>query len=319
MDMTAELARTELFQDVGDDLLDLVVSRTEPVTLSAGDVLLSPERENFHVYLLLSGTLGLYFNSRDSPEIRELAAGVSVGEMSVIDSTKPSAYVVAKERSQVLPLHRDLMEFLVQGNNPIARNLLRLMTRWIRENTQRIVLDQEQLWELSHHANVDGLTGLYNRRWLDNAFGRLLEQSRKEDPPGPLCVFMIDVDHFKKYNDANGHRAGDRALMALGDVLKTTLRPYDFSARYGGEEFLVLMPNTPEGQGVEVAERLRLAVERKAVTMPEGVSLPQITISIGLAMNDTGATPESMIGAADAQLYRAKEAGRNRICHRTTG
>lgn len=310
MKMSAvELAQTELFRDAPEATLQLVMAQAETRELAPGEVLLSPERDNHHVYLLLSGILSVHFGTPDSPAIRELAPGVSVGEMSIIDGTYPSAYVIARDACRVFPIHRDLIQHLVADTNPIARNLLRLLTQWLKANTQRIVKDRLHIWELTDHANVDGLTGLYNRRWLDNALPRLLAQSQKGDQP--LCLMMIDVDHFKRYNDTQGHQGGDRALIAMGDVLKTTVRPYDFATRYGGEEFLVLLPNTVLDEGVAAAERIRAGTAKKAIASVDGAPLPGITISIGLAMCEPGATAASLIGAADQQLYRAKEEGRN--------
>jgi diguanylate cyclase (GGDEF)-like protein len=308
-----QLAGTELLKGVADPVLAEVRERTAPRALAAGEVLLSPEQENMHVFLLLSGVLGLHFGSPHAPEVRELKPGTSVGEMSVIDATRPSAWVVAKGPCEVLPMHRDLVKRLIEETSPVARNLLHLMTHWIRANTDQIVLDQEQIWELSNQANVDPLTGLYNRRWLDNAFPRLLEQSQKAPRPVPLSVFLIDVDLFKDYNDTNGHIAGDRALAAIGDVLKTTLRPYDFSARYGGEEFLVLLPNTAAHEAMAVAERVRLAAAAKAFHLPDGSELPRLTVSIGVATSFAGTTLEAMVAAADESLYSAKREGRNRV------
>ncbi len=307
--IAAELAQTELFQDVPDTVLRMVVEHSAPRDLAAGEVLLAPGRANHHVYLLLSGTLGLHFESLNSPEIRELRKGVSVGEMSIIDDTHPSAYVVAKEASRVFPIHRELVQQLVAETNPVARNLLRLMSQWMKANTQRIVQDRTQIWELTDRANVDGLTGLYNRRWLDNALTRLMAQATKGEQP--LCILLIDVDFFKRYNDTYGHQAGDQALMALGDVLKTTVRPYDFATRYGGEEFLVLLPNTTQSEGIAVAERIRRTTEHQALACPDGKPLPGITVSVGLAVSGPDSTAETLVGAADVQLYRAKEDGRN--------
>ena len=308
-----ELAQTELFRDVPENFLYLVLEHATPLELARGDVLLSPERENYHIYLLLSGSLAVHFGSVDSPEIRELTKGVSVGEMSIIDGTQPSAYVIAKEASRVFPIHCDMLNGFVADNCPLAGNLLRLLTHWLKDNTQRIVKDRMQIWELTDHANVDALTGLYNRRWLDNALVRLLVQAIKGEQP--LCILIIDVDHFKKYNDTQGHLGGDQALIALGVVLKTTVRPYDFATRYGGEEFLVILPNTTHDEGIAVAERIRQAVEKKVITSLDEKPMPGITISIGLAMNQAHFNPQSLIAAADAQLYRAKEGGRNCVMH----
>ncbi|MCK9201898.1 MAG: GGDEF domain-containing protein [Gallionella sp.] len=304
-----ELAQTELFRDTPESILQMVMEHATPLELSAGEVLLAPNRDNQHVYLLLSGVLGVHFDSLDSPEIRQLTKGISVGEMSIIDGTAPSAYVVAKEACRVFPIHRELMHQLVADTNPVARNLLRLLTQWMKANTQRIVKDRLQIWELTDHANVDALSGLYNRRWLDNAFSRLLEQASKGAQP--LCILLIDVDHFKKYNDTFGHLGGDQALIALGEVLKTSVRPYDFATRYGGEEFLVILPNTNREQCLVVAERIRQSIEKKSITSANGEPMPGITISVGLSMNNAQSTPQSLIADADEQLYRAKAAGRN--------
>jgi diguanylate cyclase (GGDEF)-like protein len=285
------------------------MQQATPFELAEGELLLAPERDNECVYLLLSGTLGLHFGSLDSPEIREIRKGVSVGEMSLIDGMPPSAYVIAKEVCRVFPIQRNLLQSLIEETSPIAANLLMLLTRWMRDSTNRIVRDRAQIWELTDHANVDALTRLYNRRWLDKTFSRLLEQAIKTEQC--LCVLLIDVDHFKKYNDTQGHLGGDQALIALGEVLRNSVRAYDFATRYGGEEFLVILPNTSKEESIAAAERIRQNAEKKVITSAEGTPLPFITISIGLAMKEQSSTPQSLIAAADAQLYRAKESGRN--------
>lgn len=303
------LARTELLRDAPSAMHRLVYDSAVPLTLLAGEVLLSPGGENNHIYLILSGALAVHFDSLDTPEIRELTAGWSVGEMSIFDDAEPSAYVVAKVPSQVFPIHRDLLHSLVADANPIAGNLLRLIISWLKSNTYRIVQDRMYIEELSGYANVDGLTGLYNRRWLDNALPRLLEQANHSAKS--LCILMIDVDHFKKYNDTHGHLGGDHALIAVGDVLKTTVRPYDFTTRYGGEEFMVILPNTSQDEAVLIAEFIRQAIENKEICADCGTLLPKITISIGLAVSNANSSARSLIAAADVQLYRAKENGRN--------
>lgn len=303
------LAQTELLRDAPEGMRRLVYENAEPLTLLAGEVLLAPSCENNHLYLILSGALAVHFDSLDTPEIRELTTGWSVGEMSIFDDAEPSAFVVAKVCTQVFPIHRDLLYKLVADANPIAGNLLRLIICWLKCNTNRIVQDRLYIEKLSGYANVDGLTGLYNRRWLDNALSRLLEQAIHSAEP--LCVLMIDVDHFKKYNDNHGHLGGDHALIAVGEVLKTTVRPYDFTTRYGGEEFMVILPNTSQDEGVLMAEFIRQTIENKTIGADYSNQLPKITVSIGLAMSNANSTARSIIVAADVQLYRAKENGRN--------
>lgn len=307
--ITQELAHTELLSNLPDAVLEKVAMHATPQLLAAGQVLLAPDQDNAYVFLLLSGALAIHFETLDSPAIREVAPGGSVGEMSVMDGTRPSAYVVAKEPSRVFAIHRDLIQELVADTHSVAGNLLRLLTRWLKENTHRIVRDRWQIEELTDHADVDALTRLYNRRWLDNALERLLEQALKGQQN--LCVLLIDVDHFKRYNDTHGHLGGDQALVAMSNVLKTTVRPYDFATRYGGEEFLVLLPNTSLPEAIATAQRLREATQAMSVVSPTGASLPGITVSIGVALSDAGSTSVSLVAAADEKLYRAKNEGRN--------
>lgn len=156
----ADLAATELFRDAPAGVLERILAHAAPLELAPGDILLSPRRANQHVYVLLAGALALRFDAPDAPEVRELAPGVSVGEMSIIDDAPPSAYVTAKVASRVFPIHRDLIQELIGGANPVARNLLRLMSQWINANTRHIAADQSQIRRLTGtilHVTAAGL------------------------------------------------------------------------------------------------------------------------------------------------------------------
>lgn len=306
-----ELAKTELLQQVSEDILEQLLAHAAPLLLSPGHLLLSPEQDNQHIYLVLSGTLTVHFISPDAPVIRELAEGSSAGEMSILDDTAPSAYVKAKNQCKVFPVHRDFLLNLIQTTHPVAYNLLRLLTKWMKANTQKIINDQFQISELTNQVNIDGLTGLYNRRWLDNALPRLLSQVNSQSQI--LCILIIDADHFKHYNDLHGHQGGDLALIAMGTVLRSNIRSYDFAARIGGEEFMIVLPNTTLKDSVAMAERIRIEIENRSITSPDGKALPSITVSIGLAQYYSNSTAEALFAAADKQLYLAKQDGRNRV------
>ena len=160
---------------------------------------------------------------------------------------------------------------------------------------------------LERLARTDELTGLYNRRHLDERFAQ--ELARAQDAGTPLAVMIYDVDHFKRFNDEHGHEAGDRVLRAVGRETRETLRRYDALGRYGGEEFVAVLPGVHGPDGGAVAERLRSDIEAMDV---DGL---KVTISIGVACTGVvaDATPESLLTTADAALYRAKDAGRNRV------
>lgn len=164
--------------------------------------------------------------------------------------------------------------------------------------------------ELAEQAHTDPLTGALNRRAMEEA--ALRETARSIRHGHPLCMIVVDVDHFKQLNDAHGHAAGDCALQALVRQARTILRGNDLLARTGGEEFTVLLPDTTSSAGVVTAERLRQVVEALEVPF-EGRRL-RLTISAGVAEFDPSqGTWESMMRRADAAMYDAKEHGRNAV------
>jgi diguanylate cyclase (GGDEF)-like protein len=160
--------------------------------------------------------------------------------------------------------------------------------------------------ELERLSTTDTLTGLSNRRHLMDLLS--LEMDRAKRAGQAFSILMLDVDHFKKYNDSHGHQAGDEVLARVGAVLRDSIRPYDCAARYGGEEFLVMLSATSLDRARESAERIRKQVRAEQF---DGGS---VTVSIGVAEYPSqGNTAESVIGQADAALYEAKRAGRDRV------
>jgi diguanylate cyclase (GGDEF)-like protein len=157
----------------------------------------------------------------------------------------------------------------------------------------------------------DVLTGLYNRRFLDEAIEREFRRAIRSG--GALAVVMLDIDHFKVFNDRYGHAAGDSALRTLGRFLLARLRATDIACRYGGEEFTLLLPDTPLDHASRIAERLR--EEFQTIPMVHaGATYPPLTLSLGLAVSpEDGQSAPALLAAADAALYAAKAGGRNRV------
>lgn len=181
-----------------------------------------------------------------------------------------------------------------------------------RKQAETALINSLQLQQkYQQHASVDALTGLHNRRWLDETFARQIARCAQERQD--VILIMLDIDHFKRYNDTHGHIGGDCALRTLGKAIAGHIRPNDLAARYGGEEFVLLLPNTNLDQATTVAERLRLAVEKTPIHDLDGTRLPSITVSLGMAELNSGDTLETLVRSADAALYRAKQGGRNRI------
>jgi len=174
---------------------------------------------------------------------------------------------------------------------------------------------KEKNRELEEIAVTDSLTGLYNRKHLIETLTHELARGQRYDHP--VSVLMIDIDHFKRYNDTFGHLAGDRVLAKMASIFIESLRRIDYVARYGGEEFLVMLPETESQEALSAAERIRTRVAGETFTHHnEKVS---ITVSIGIAgFPENGRSLESIIASADAALYRAKRRGRNRVVRTRT-
>ena len=179
-------------------------------------------------------------------------------------------------------------------------------------------LAQQKLSELNRQlealARLDGLTGLMNRRAFDETLETEVRRSARTG--APLSLLLIDVDRFKAFNDAYGHPAGDACLRTIADVLSGSVhRPLDRCARYGGEEFAVILPETPADGALRVAEAMRDGL--RAVGVPHaGSDYGFVTISVGAATfpgGNSGAAVKDLLGSADAALYEAKAAGRNRV------
>ncbi len=186
-------------------------------------------------------------------------------------------------------------------NNMVAR---------LRKNREELYAAAESLHrkneELERLSITDGLTGLFNRRHvmktLETEVRRVQRQKR------PFAILMVDVDHFKKYNDSHGHQAGDEVLRRVGALLKDATRDVDCPARYGGEEFLILLTDTTLAGAADAAQRIRSNLAHEV--FPGG----PVTLSIGIAeFPEHGETVEAVIASADAALYRAKRDGRDRV------
>ena len=199
--------------------------------------------------------------------------------------------------------HRQLHGDLAVQLPVVGGGELKYVTEVFNDMVARL---HESRKELEHLSVTDDLTGLYNRRYLMETLAHELRRSRRLDHP--CALLMADVDHFKEYNDAYGHLAGDEALTRIAAVLRETTRDVDCAARYGGEEFVVLMPETKAPGAIETAQRIRT---RLAADELVGGKL---SVSIGVAQfPDDGDAPEALLARADAALYRAKREGRDRV------
>lgn len=172
---------------------------------------------------------------------------------------------------------------------------------------------RENLVRITEEANRDPLTGLSNRKAFDNHLKILQDQAKREDQD--FSLLLMDIDHFKQFNDKYGHLVGDEVLKIVAREMMSAVKGRDIVARYGGEEFAVLLPSTPLVGALSVAEGLRKNIASHALTRKDTKeSYGALTVSIGVAQyRPDKDTSESLIGRADQALYRSKKGGRNRV------
>jgi len=203
-----------------------------------------------------------------------------------------------------------------------ATKAMELRTKTLEDELQRSsheVTDlKAKLDDVRKESLTDPLTGIHNRKAFDQELAQAVELARKQGEP--LCLFMCDIDHFKVFNDTWGHQTGDQVLRLVGHCLSENVKGRDTAARYGGEEFAVILRQTGLDSTVSLANQIRSNVEsKKLVKRSTGDILGTITISIGVAQLLLGEPQSSLIQRADACLYAAKNAGRNRVMSEAPG
>ncbi len=304
------LRAIDLFREVEPDTIFDLLSQCDRMDIEKGELLLSPERPNQSVYIVLSGRLEVHLGSLESAKIANLEPGACTGEMSLVEQRDPSAYVVATEDSHLMVVSGDLLWQMVDRSHRLAKNLLAILSERVRFANEFIAERLGVLRQAERNAITDALTGLGNRHWMQDMFERELTRVRTDQ--GNLCLMMADVDRFKDINDKLGHIIGDRILAAIADAFRERLRPSDLIARFGGDEFAVLLPGVTLAEATATAERLRESLSTYSdPSLPSGV-----TLSIGLTEANESDDLDRLLQRADSAMYDAKDQGRDRVAIR---
>jgi diguanylate cyclase (GGDEF)-like protein len=257
------------------------------LTLSIAHVAYWPVYAAFELPVMIAATSGFLIGNR--PGHWSLSAAAAVMTIVLLTTSRRLA-------GQVLQAHK-----LAAANQALVESL-----------GERGKALEQACDALERVSRTDPLTGLANRRQRDNRLADEWERGLRSG--GPLAVVAIDVDHFKRFNDAHGHSEGDRCLKAVAEMLQAGLRgPIDLAARHGGEEFMLILPGVDRAGAASIAERVRVMVA--TCSSDAGYALPEkVTISLGVAAIHPapGRSVHELTIAADAALYRAKMAGRNR-------
>jgi diguanylate cyclase (GGDEF)-like protein len=311
-DSPYRIGELELFRDADHEQLAPLLAPCPVVRVAAGQPV--EDTAKARLYIVLSGCLSVAADSESGMaegSVSRILPGESVGEQSVLDESANLSAMSAIVETELLVIDGALVWKMIDLSGGLARNLLRMLSFRIRA-ASALLRRRQKLGEFYRQLSMnDGLTGLYNRSWLNDMLPKMVATAHRAGTP--LALVMIDLDHFKMFNDTHGHLTGDDALRAAAGVISVALRPSDFAVRYGGEEMMILLPETTELLAVLVAERLCARMREAAIFPDMRQPLPHLTASVGVAVLVPGMDDLGLIAAADAALYRAKNGGRNQV------
>jgi diguanylate cyclase len=245
-------------------------------------------------------------------EIEQVMSMIDAAVGSATQYTESLAHATqdlgtAKDRDGL----RTIVETLVRATRDMEENNSRLENS-LKASKQEINQLQVNLETVRNESLTDPLTSLANRKYFDQALERFMAQSAASGEP--MALLLIDIDHFKAFNDTFGHLTGDQVLRLVAIALKQNVKGQDVAARYGGEEFAILLPGTTLRAALTVADHVRRAVMTKELMKRStGEHLGRVTVSVGVAVLRKGENAQSVIERADNCLYAAKRCGRNRV------
>jgi diguanylate cyclase (GGDEF)-like protein len=312
------LKTVRIFRDLSASelrALDGVLHRHQ---LNKGEVLFKQGDPGGELFVVESGSVGVTVALSDGTELEivSFSRGDFFGEMSVFEKAPRSAGCYAKKRCRLLSLRQAALSRLMANQTAGVMKILRqmLLVTLQRMRDAGDFLYETVRWgeEARKRSITDPLTGLYNRRYLDETMADYLQKA--DAGSQPLAYVMLDLDHFRKINEEYSQDMGDRIIIAASECFRRHLRTGDVAARYGGDEFTFILPGTGREEARKVMEAIRLDVEAMDILEGLGGSIKRVTTSQGIACYPENAGDAKGIReAADAALYQAKEMGRNRV------
>jgi diguanylate cyclase (GGDEF)-like protein len=312
------LQKVDVFSLLGPEEIKKVIDSFHLIEVEEEKTLFKEGDEGNELYIVKSGKVAVSIRHSDGVEreIVELKKGDFFGEMSIFENAPRSATCYAKEKSVLLKMKEEDFFKLIKHFPLVA---IKIMYRMLNITTKRLrdssgFLSNMVTWgERARKRSItDELTGVYNRRFLDDALVDYFEAARNTGRP--LTVVMVDLDYFRNINELYGDKTGDRTILSAVDVFKKVLRKDDIAARYGGDEFTFILPDTGPDKGFELAEKIRLKVSKLTILEKKEGPIRNVTTSQGLASFPKNAEELiTLMEKADKALYRAKNEGRNRV------
>jgi diguanylate cyclase (GGDEF)-like protein len=301
---------SKIFRGVNIEDLCHLIDECELISIRENQTLIQANARNEYFYVVLTGSMKVYLDANIDDHFITLLPGDCAGELSLFDGAATSAQVTAASNSRLLKMNEETLWRLIRASHSFSRNLLFLLAKRLRHDNVAIINGLRHQQELENIANIDGLTGLFNRRWMNEYFQRQISRALNDNKP--MALILADLDNFKTINDKHGHMVGDEVLFAVASVLSQQVRPTDLLARFGGEEFAFILPETSPEVAHQIAERIRSTLEATKLGFDDDVKVEiHVTLSLGVTNLMLGDNINILLSRADQALYQAKENGRN--------
>jgi diguanylate cyclase (GGDEF)-like protein len=307
-----------IFSTLSDTDIENIVPYLESVHAAKDEILFSEGDSGSELFIVTSGIIASSINTSDNTqrEVAKFYPGNFFGEMAIFENAPRSATCKAIENCALLKMHKTGFLKIIEEHPSIAIKIMHKMlniTSQRLRNTGKFLSDMVR-WgnEASKRAVTDELTGVYNRRFLDNAIKDYFQSAVNLGKP--VSVVMIDLDHFREINEHYGHETGNRLIQKTASVFKSAFREKDAIARYGGDEFTVILPETNLYEAGQITENVRVQVSLIDLLKEMKGPIENVTLSIGIASYPESTKDLKILRElADKALYKAKEEGRNRI------
>lgn len=313
----SRISKLDIFSDLDVRELRKVQRFLKELRVPAGEVIFREGEVGLLMYIILSGTVSISIKTADDEEVEvsQIPEGSFFGEMSILEKTVRSATCRALDSCHMLSLDwkgfRTLMTRQPRASIKIIQHMLNTATsRFLK--TGSFLSDMLKWGESARiRAVTDDLTGLYNRRFFDDALLDVFSKSNRSNEPTSLIIF--DLDHFGELNARHGEAVGDQVILGVVEIFNSTFRKSDILARYGGDEFAFVLPKTGGEETLRLCESAVGAIRAMRIFDERQKTLVEVSTSAGIAQCPLHAnSPEALLERADKALYEAKEAGRNR-------
>jgi diguanylate cyclase (GGDEF)-like protein len=305
-----ELAQVALLKGAHQESIVPLLRDCPVQSLANGEVLFQPGEPCQALYLVLSGRLRIKRKSSPATETF-VRAGDSVGELSLLEDAIVMPTISAAEPTRLLVIHRKVAWALIRSSHEIARNWLALFA----ERSRLCVIDGDEELKTSHPRGPTGTnderTGLHNHDWLNAMLPRQISRSTASN--APLGLLLVEIDRFADYAGRWGQAAEDQARRTVAQTLVDNVRPTDLVACYSTAQFVVVLPDSNATNACLIAERVRRAVNRAALELPDKGGLAFLTVSVGVTELQPSADAPAFLAAAETALTMAKTSGGNRV------